>query len=569
MNVSDPVVVEKGNFEWMNSDSENFLKGGYIAEDKDPIERVWDIAQKAEEILNIDGFAKKFFTYMSRGWYSLASPEWANFGTDRGLSVSCFGSYVSDSIGEILESHAEVGAMVKNGGGCSGYFGDVRPRGSDIGGDNGKTSGSVHFMELFDKLIQVISQGSTRRGAFAAYLPIEHGDFDEFVKIATDGHPIQQIQHGVTVTDDFIEQMKNGDREKRRKWAKVIDSRFQAGFPYVLFIDNINNNTVDVYKDKGKKIVASNLCSEIALESNTYESFVCVLASMNILHYEEWKDTDAVKVLTYFLDAVVTEFIRKVEAFKDSDPKLYEYMQRPLNFAKRQRALGIGVLGWHSFLQSNNLPFDSKEAMKYNATIAKHIESESWSASRELAELYGEPDLLKGYGRRNTTLTATAPTKSSSFILGQVSQSIEPEMSNFYVKDLAKAKVVVKNKYLKKILKEEYDKDINEVWDSILNHDGSVQHFDWLSQHHKDVFKTFGEIDPYVILDQAAIRQQYIDQSQSLNLMIGPSATAKDVNKLYLYAHEMGIKSLYYQFSTSAAQELARNNANGCESCEA
>ncbi|HLS52712.1 MAG TPA: hypothetical protein VK031_01985 [Tissierellaceae bacterium] len=306
--------------------------------------------------------------------------------------------------------------------------------------------------------------------------------------------------------------------------------------------------------------------SEIALPSSPTESFVCVLASMNLLHYEEWKDTDAVRVLTYFLDTVVTDFLESLDRLHKTDRDAALYMHRAYNFAKKHRALGLGALGWHSYLQSNHLSFESQEAAKKNLEIHKHIEEHSWNASRELSQLFGEPELLAGYGRRNTTLTAIAPTKSSSFILGQVSPSIEPYVSNYFVDDKAKIKVTFKNPYLKSALESVYGKDTEEVWESIRKHDGSVQHLDFLTDYDKEVFKTYGEINQEAIINQAAVRQDYIDQSQSLNLMIGPTMSAKEINRLILHAHKLGIKSLYYQHSVSAAQELVRNTS--CVACE-
>lgn len=558
--------MSNNNFEWLNEESRLFLSRGYIPEDKKAEDRIWDIASHAEKLLGIEGFANKFYDYMGRGWYSLASPIWSNYGTNKGLSVSCFGSFISDSTTSILDTHKEVGLMSKMGGGTSGTFDALRPRGSSIGNSNGESYGPVHFMEMFDTLTDVISQGGVRKGAFSPYLSMDHPDIEEFIGIGSDGHPIQGLTHGVVVTDSFIEGLKAGDKEKRRLWAKVIENRGEVGYPYIFFKDNVNNNKVDVYKDTEQMIHASNLCSEINLSSNEQEAFVCVLSSINLLHYDEWKDTDAVETMVYFLDSVVTEFLNRLDEYKETDPELFDGLKRAYNFAKNQRALGLGVLGWHSYLQSNHLPFDSQEAAKKNLEIAKLLKQKSYKASTELAERFGEPKLLKGYGRRNTTLLAIAPTKSSSFILGQVSQSIEPEMSNYYVKDVAKSKITVKNKYLKKLL-QLYAQDTREVWESIREADGSVQHLDFMTDEDKEVFKTFGEIDPYAIINQAAVRQQYIDQSQSLNLMIGPSMTAKEINQLYLTAHEMGIKTLYYQFSTSAAQELARNK--GCQACEA
>jgi ribonucleoside-diphosphate reductase alpha chain len=450
--------------------------------------------------------------------------------------------------------------LMKSGGGTSGYFGAVRPRGAPIRG-NGESSGSVHFMEMFDKLASVVSQGNVRRGFFSPYLPIDHPDADEFLDVATEGHPIQGLTTGITVSDEFLNKVKAGDPVARRLWVKVLQRRSEIGFPYILFSDNVNKGKPDVYKDLKMEIWASNMCSEIALPSSPEETFTCVLSSLNLLKWDEIVDTDAVQVLIMFLDTVVSEFIEKTSGKK--------YFERAHRFAVRHRALGAGVLGWHSYLQSKMIAFESAEAAKLNLLIAKTIRERADSASYDLARMFGEPELLKGYGRRNTTLLAIAPTKSSSFILGQVSQSIEPEFSNCYVKDLAKSKTTIKNPYLTKLLQEK-GKDTHEVWELIKNMDGSVQHLDILTQEEKEVFKTFAEINPEAIITQASVRQTYIDQAQSINLMLDPDTPVKEINALYLLAWELGIKSLYYSFSMSKAQSLTRKRvmSQGCAACE-
>lgn len=559
-------------FYWLNDDSRTFLSRGYLSKGEKAETRIREIANKAEWYLKdmakteevkqkYDGFADKFYEYMSRGYYSLASPVWANYGKTRGLPVSCFGSFIDDNMESILYGVAENGMLMKNGGGTSGYFGAVRHRGSPIT-DQGESSGSVHFMQMYDTLASVVSQGSVRRGFFAAYHDIEHQDADEFLDIGTEGNPIQGLTTGITVSDNFINEMRDGDPEKRRIWAKVLQRRSEIGFPYILYKDNVNDNRPQVYKDKDMSIHASNMCAEIALPSSVDETFTCVLSSLNLLHWDSIIDTDAIEVLTTFLDTVCEEFVRKTEN--------KEYLKRARNFAIRHRALGAGVLGWHSYLQSNMIGFETKEAAQKNLEIAKTFRERTHNASKEMAVDFGEPEILKGYGMRNTTTMAIAPTKSSSFILGQVSQSIEPEFSNCYVKDLAKMKVTIKNPYLEKLLKKK-DKDIPEIWESIRNADGSVQHLDILTQEEKEVFKTFSEINPYTILDQAGIRQQYIDQGQSLNLMLDPDMTVREINQLYLYAHNAGIKSLYYSYSMSAAQSLTRKRvmSTECAACEA
>jgi ribonucleoside-diphosphate reductase alpha chain len=559
-------------FYWLNDDSRTFLSRGYLSSGETAEGRIREIAEKAEWYLKdmtlegkdkskFDGFADKFYEYMSRGYYSLASPVWANYGKKRGLPVSCFGSYIDDNMESILYGVAENGMLMKNGGGCSGYFGAVRHRGAPIT-DQGESSGSVHFMQMYDTLASVVSQGSVRRGFFAAYQDIEHPDADEFLDIGTEGNPIQGLTTSVVVSDEFIEAVKAGDAEKRRLWAKVLQRRSEIGYPYIMFSDNVNKNKPRVYVDKNMKIHASQMCSEIALPSNVEETFTCVLSSLNILHWDTIKETDAIEVLTMFLDTVNEEFVRKSAG--------QEYLKRARQFAQNHRALGAGVLGWHSYLQSKMIGFESKAAAQLNNEIAKTFAERSHAASRELAVLLGEPPVLEGYGMRNTTTMAIAPTKSSSFILGQVSQSIEPEFSNCYVKDLAKMKVTIKNPYLLELLKSK-DKDTDEVWESIKVADGSVQHLDFLTEDEKAVFKTFSEIDPYTIVNQAAVRQTYIDQSQSLNLMLDPDMSVREINALYLYAHELGIKNLYYAYSMSKAQSLTRKKlaTSECAACEA
>ncbi len=558
---------------WLTDYSRAFLAKGYLASGVSAEERLEYIANHAEKILNKPGFADRFLGYMSKGYYSLSSPIWSNFGLRKGLPISCFSCYIGDDMGQILFAQAEVGMMSKFGGGTAGYFGDLRPRGAPIK-DNGYSSGSVHFMRLFETLINVVSQGSVRRGHFTPYLPVEHSDIQEFLEIGTEGNPIQEMTYAVTVTDDWMEDMISGNTEKRTIWAKILQRRIEIGYPYIMFVDTVNRNTVDVYKDKGLKILASNLCSEVVLPTNEEWSFVCDLSSMNLLYYDEWKNTDAVEVMVYFLDAVMSEFINRLEEYRDStDPRhkqVFHFMRRAYNFAVANRAIGLGVLGWHSYLQSKMIPIESKEAAKLNVEIFRLIRDQAYEASVKLAKEYGEPEILKGYGRRNATLLAVAPTTSSAFILGQVSQSIEPIWSNCYVKDIDKMKVTIKNKKLEEVL-EQKGKNTKEVWNSIRDNDGSVQHLNFLSEHEKEVFKTFQEINQRVLIEQAAIRQEFIDQSQSLNLAINPKIKIKDLNELYIYAWRLGIKTLYYQHSVNAAQEFGRMKVKeaNCVACEA
>jgi ribonucleoside-diphosphate reductase alpha chain len=533
---------------WLNEDSRQFLSRGYI--DETPEQRIKDVANTAERYLKIDGFAKKFEDYMTRGFYSLSTPVWINFGKDKGLPVSCYGSNVDDTLDSILNGSREIGMMSKYGGGTSVYLGNIRSRGTSIS-TGGTADGPVHYARMYDTTVDVCKQSEARRGACAAWLPVEHDDILEFLDIGSEGNPIQNLQFGVTVSDSWIQEMKDGDTAKRKIWAKIIQKRNEFGFPYIMFKDNSNNNSP--YKELGLEITASNLCSEIQLPTDSFNSFVCCLGSINLLHWDEIKDTDAIETYTLFLNAVMDEFVKKSTNLPG--------MARAHRFAEQHRALGVGVLGYHSLFQSKLIEFDSLESKALNYEIFSTLKERSDEASKWLHDEKGYRSIRPGFA--NTTLMAVAPTKSSSFILGQVSMGIEPIKSNYFIKDLAKSKTVYKNPFLTEELIK-YDLNTPKTWEGILQRDGSVQHLDFPT---KGVFKSFVEISPKEIILQAAQRQQFIDQSQSLNIMIHPSVPAKDINTLYLYAHEEGVKTLYYQFSQSSAQSFARD-INSCSSCE-
>ncbi len=539
------------DYYWLNEEARTFLSRGYLNEPAE--DRIKEIAKVAEQYLLIEGFAEKFERYMAKGYYSLATPVWINFGKEKGLPISCYGSWIDDSLDSMLSTAREIGMMSKYGGGTSAYLGNIRPRGTEIA-TGGKADGPVHYARLYDTVVDVCKQSEARRGACAVYLPIEHDDIMEFLDIGSEGNPIQNLQYGVTIGDQWLSEMKAGDPVKRKVWAKVIQRRSEFGYPYLLFRDNANKNTP--YEELGYKITASNLCSEIMLPTDERHSFVCCIGSINLLHWEEIEKTDAVEVYTQFLNAVMDEFTFKAR----NKPGL----ERAWRFALQHRAIGVGVLGYHSFLQSKLIPFESLQAKQWNNRIFKALKEKTESASRELFQ--SDPEKYRSVrpGYANTTLIAIAPTKSSSFILGQVSMGIEPIKSNYFVKDLSKIKTVYKNPSLVEEFKK-HDMDREEIWDSIMKKDGSVQHLDFPT---KEVFKTFLEISPKEIVLQTAQRQQYIDQSQSVNLMIHPSIPAKDINQLYLYAHEEGVKTLYYQYSQNSAQAFSRNILE-CVNCEA
>lgn len=547
---------------WLNEESEQVLNRGYLLKGETVEGAIDRIIEAACKRLFKPELKEDFKELIERGWMSLSSPIWANMGTKRGLPISCFNVHVPDSVEQITHKVGEVIMQTKIGGGTSGYFGELRGRGAAIT-DNGKSSGAVSFMKLFDTTMDVVSQGGVRRGAFAAYLDIDHPDIGEFLQIKDIGSPIQNLFTGVCIPDYWMQEMIDGDDDKREIWAKVLESRQQKGLPYLFFTDNVNRNKPQIYKDLNLQINASNLCSEIALPSTEKESFVCCLASMNLELYDEWKDTNAVKLAIYFLDAVMSEFIAKTE---DN-----HFLQAAHNFAKRHRALGLGVMGWHSYLQSKGIPFEGIMSRSLTSIIFKQLQEQSKEASKELAMIYGPAPIYTEIKEeeiyRNTTTMAIAPTTSSSAILGQVSAGIEPYSSNYYKAGLAKGNFIRKNKYLQELLKSK-EEDTEEVWREIMLKSGSVQSLNCLTQEEKEVFKTFKEISQYEIISQAALRQKYIDQAQSLNLNIPSEVPIKDVNKLFIEAWKQGIKTLYYQRSSSVAKEQLTNIVS-CTSCEA
>ncbi|UGU15723.1 ribonucleoside-diphosphate reductase subunit alpha [Sinomicrobium kalidii] len=542
---------------WKNDESEQILNRGYLLKGETVEGAIDRITTAAAKRLYKPELKESFQEMIERGWMSLSSPIWANMGTERGLPISCFNVHVPDHIEGITHKLGEVIMQTKIGGGTSGYFGSLRARGSAVS-DNGKSSGAVSFMKLFDTAMDTISQGGVRRGAFATYLDIDHPDIEEFLKIKDIGNPIQNLFFGVCVPDYWMQEMIDGDMDKRKVWARVLESRQQKGLPYIFFTDNVNRNKPQVYKDKNMQINASNLCSEIMLPSSADESFICCLSSMNLELYDEWKNTEAVKLAIFFLDAVLQEFVVKTEG--------NHYLASANRFAKRHRALGLGVLGWHSYLQKSMIPFEGMEAKMKSTEIFKHIRGKADKATEELARIYGEPEVLTGYGRRNTTTLAIAPTTSSSAILGQTSPGIEPFSSNYYKAGLSKGNFIRKNKYLKKLL-EEKGQDNEDTWRNIMLDSGSVQKLDILSDHEKAVFKTFKEISQLEIIQQASIRQKYVDQSQSLNINIPSAVPIKEVNKLIIEAWKLGVKTLYYQRSQSVSKEMVNNLVN-CSSCE-
>ena len=548
---------------WLTDESKQMLERGYLLPNQTVDEKLNSICKYAASFYkDEEGLKEKFLELFERGWCSLSSPIWANFGEDRGLPISCFNTYIPDSMDGIYGALHEVAMETKLGGGTSGYF-KLRSIGSPIKG-GGISSGLMSFVELFDTTTKVVSQAGVRRGAFAAYVDIEHPEIEKFLTVKDKQSSLQSINTGICVSDEWMKLMEDGDKEKREIWAKILKSRREKGIPYLFFSDTVNKNKPQIYKDTNSIINASNLCNEIYLPTSETESFVCCLLSMNLFTYDEWKNTDAVKLAVMFLDAVMSDFIKKVKDI----PSMY----KTYNFAKRHRALGLGVMGWHSLLQQKMIPFESFEAQQLNTSIFKYLKENSYKASIEIGDKYGHAPIFdevetSDIKRRNTTLLALAPTTSSSSILGQVSPSVEPYASNYFVAGLAKGSFTRKNLQLENLLINK-NKNTEDVWKSIIQNQGSVQHLDFLTDREKEVFKTFQEISPFTIIQQASARQYFIDQGQSINLKIPNAMSIRDVNKVHMEAWKLGLKGLYYQRGTSVAKEAVLSMME-CKSCEA
>ncbi|WP_170297714.1 ribonucleotide-diphosphate reductase subunit alpha [Paracoccus litorisediminis] len=563
-----PSLASREDYDYLNEESLKILAGGYIEEvpraERKPaaIKRVNFLIDQAESILGIK--LPTMRKGVRRGWISPSSPVWSNFGTERGLPISCNGSRIGDTVDSIAYKVAEISMMTKEGAGTSAYMGDLRPAGTPISG-GGDSHGPVHFARLIQEAVTVISQGSTRRGNAAIYLPIDHPDIHEWLEMRsiTPKHLIQHLSFAVTITDEWMNAMLSEAKggAKRKLLVKIINKRKATGFPYILFTDNANNARPDRLKELGLEIVASNLCTEIMLPSAEDESFVCNLSSLNLLHFHEWKDTPLVRELVYFLDAVMSEYIEKC---KMPGRRL---LADALRFAERWRALGIGTLGYHSYLQQNMLPFDSDEARAFNIEAHRHIYEESRAASRQMALEYGEPEGMKGTGYRHLTLQAIAPTRSSSLILGQVSKGIEPWDSSIYEDDNAKTSFVIRNAAFGKLL-DLKGMNTEEVWLDVLKHGGSCQHLDWLTDREKAVFRTWLEIGNDEPIRQNNDRTPFVDQGISFNMKAAPEATTKNHVDWLVALWRGGSKSAYYLEGLNKAQKLIQAEA-ACSSCEA
>ena len=490
---------------------------------------------------------KKFFDLMWNGWLSLSTPVFANMGTDRGLAVSCAGTTIGDSVYDFYGKQLETAMLTKLGFGTAGYLGNIRSRGSKIS-IGGKASGVVPVFKDFVQLSRDVSQGSTRRGAWAGYLPIDHGDFDELCDYVFANPDDANV--GWCVYDSFIEKLKAQDQDAIRRFQKVMKLKMVTGKGYFHFTDKVNRLSPPMYKDRGLDVVTSQLCSEVSGFSGVYNgedySFTCVLSSMNAARYDEWKDTDAVFWSTVFLDCVAQDLIVKGEHIKG--------IEAAIRFTKASRMLGLGVCGFHTYLMEHSIPFESLDARFFNNDLFKHINEESIRASKDMAIELGEPEFCKGYGLRNTHRLAIAPTKSSASLMGNVSEGINPDPAMTFVQQGAAGEIERICGPLVKLMKHKgvYTKaNVQQVIDA----DGSVQDVQWLTDEEKLVFKTAFEINQETIIRLASQRQRYIDQSQSLNLFIDSDEDPLWVSHLHKMAFEDPyIKNLYYVYSTSGVK---------------
>ena len=548
------------------------ISGGYLYNGESPRDAYMRVSNTVAKRLYRPELAETFFEYIWKGWLCLASPVLSNTGIDRGLPISCFGIDVADSIQDIGKKNLEMMLLAKHGGGVGIGINMIRPAGAKITG-NGTSDGVVPFCKIYDSTILATNQGSVRRGAASVNINIDHDDFEEWLEIREPKGDINRqslnLHQCAVVGDKFMRKLEAGDKVARKKWSKLLQKRKATGEPYILFKGNTNKQNPSAYKDNALKVHMTNICSEIVLHTDESHSFVCCLSSLNLAKYEEWKNTNIIHDSIWFLDGVLEEFIQRAK---------YMYgFENAVRSAEKGRALGLGVLGWHTYLQNKGLPFEGLLAQFETRRIFSQIKIESERASRALAETYGEPLWCRGTGMRNTHLRAIAPTVSNSKLSGNVSPGIEPWAANIFTEQSAKGTFIRKNPTLKKILRR-YKLDNEKIWNKILKDGGSVQGIKELDkitigEHNipvKEVFKTFKEINQLELVNQAGIRQQYIDQSVSLNLAFPSIATPKWLNKVHLEAWKKGIKTLYYVRTESVlrgdiAEQAMDENCLACD----
>ena len=564
--VADYTQWERGKDypEYFDEISLATISKGYLLPGETPKKAYRRVAAATAMRLNRPDLENKFFKIIWNGWLGLASPVLSNMGTDRGLPISCFGVDTPDSIRGIGLTNAELMKLTSVGGGVGISLSRIRPRGKEIKG-NGKSEGVVPWAKIYDSTIIATNQGNVRRGAASVNLDINHLDIDEFLEIRRPkGDPNRQclnLHQCVVVDDAFMRKLESRDQASMERWAKILKARMETGEPYIMFKDNVNKANPIAYMMNNLDVSMTNICTEITLHTDEEHSFICCLSSLNLAKYDEWKDTDTVQLAIYFLDGVMQEFIEKTSG--------KESMVRTNNHAKKGRALGLGVMGWHTFLQQKELPFNSIASTAHTHNIFSKIKNDAEAASRQLAVEYGEPLWCRGTGMRNTHLLAIAPTVSNSVITGGISAGIEPLPANIYTFNGAKGTFIRKNKVLENML-ESKGQNKDEYWDQMLRDNGSVLGLpdSVLSPDEKELFLTFPEINQLELVRQAAIRQRYIDQTQSLNLSFDPNDSPKWINQVHMEAHKLGIKTLYYLRTDSVIKGDLGSRQAECVSCE-
>ena len=560
------------------------ISKGYCLPGETPRDAYWRVCTTVANRLKKPELAEKFLDYIWKGWLNLASPVLSNTGTERGLPISCFGIDVADSINDIGGKNLELMLLAKHGGGVGICHNQIRPAGAEIT-DNGTSDGVVPFIKINDSTILATNQGAVRRGAASSNINIEHGDFWEWLEIREPKGDINRqclnMNQCVIISDKFMRRVMEGDDDARKRYGAVQRKRRQTGQPYIMYRGNVNKQNPEAYKRNGLKVFMTNICSEITLHSDENHSFVCCLSSLNLSRYDEWKNTNLIYDATWFLDGVLEEFIQKAKYRKG--------FENSVRTAEKGRALGLGVLGWHTYLQQRGVAFEGLEAQYETRNIFSQIKIESERASRDLAEEYGEPLWCRDTGFRNTHLRAVAPTVSNSKLAGGISAGIEPVPANIWTDQSAKGTFIRKNKVLEGYL-EKIGHNNKKVWDKIMADGGSVQGLkfldDWCFNRgilvkckdvspnedavpFKDVFKTFKEINQLDLVRQAGIRQQYIDQAVSLNLAFPKEASPKWINQVHLEAWKQGIKTLYYMRTESVLRgDIAAKAMDDCISCD-
>ena len=550
---------------WGNTDVyKKTISGGYLFDGETPREAYLRVSKTVARRLYKPEMAETFFNYIWNGWLCLASPVLSNTGTDRGLPISCFGIDVADSIQDIGQKNLEMMLLAKHGGGVGIGINKIRPAGAKITG-NGTSDGVVPFCKIYDSTILATNQGSVRRGAASVNINIEHKDFEEWLDIREPKGDVNRqslnLHQCAIIGDKFMRKLEQGNAEARNKWSKLLRKRKATGEPYIMFKGNVNKKNPKAYKENGLKVHMTNICSEIALHTDENHSFVCCLSSLNLAKYDEWKNTNLIYDAIWFLDGVLEEFIQRAKYRKG--------FENSVRSAEKGRALGLGVLGYHTYLQEKGLPFEGLLAQYETRRIFSQIKIESERASMALADVYGEPLWCVGTGFRNTHLRAIAPTVSNSKLSGNVSPGIEPWAANVFTEQSAKGTFIRKNPTLQKVL-DKRGLNTKETWDKILADGGSVQDIKGLDEETKEIFKTFKEINQLELIRQAGIRQQYIDQSVSLNLAFPAEATPKWINQVHLDAWKKGIKTLYYMRTESVLRGdiAAKAMDEGCLSCD-